>query len=608
MGSDNPVQVLLGVVVVFAFAAGVGAVNGIGVNYLKVPPMITTLCTSTILNGVALWILPVAGGKINSDFARAVYKKWDIISMPLIITVVLFLLMRYLLYRTRTGTSLYAIGRSRPIAASMGVKTTRASMKAYILAGLCAAVTGLLLAMCLPAASPYWVPLLGGVFAIVVVKQFYGGLGKNFMNPALAGRMLLSTFPFLMTTWVDALDYLPVWGEMDAVTSPTPMAALHSGRLPELDMGQMLLGQHGGSIGEVSIFMLLLGGLYLIMRRVISPRIPAAFLGTVAVLTFLFPRDGTSLEWMTAQLCSGGLVLGAFFMATDYTTSPVTPRGQVLYGVGCGLLTVLLRYYGSYPDGVGWAILTMNCLVWLMDRAGMPRRFGVERFTAVREGLRAAGESLSEIKFVNPGRPSSLSWGTMPGERYLDQLRPQAKAAGILLAVVMVTGLGIYSTYWLTSLDTQRSELRAEEALLAQVMPGAEISTETPYRAPNALSITAGYRENELLGYCVEVQTHGFSGPITMVVGVDLNGQVTGVAVTDHSESTGMGTMAMENAQLRKYVGMSGTIRTSGANSVDVVTGATATSEAITAGVNQALAIVANLETDGSVQYVDSDV
>ena len=155
-----------------------------------------------------------------------------------------------------------------------------------------ACVTGLLLAMCLPAASPYWVPLLGGVFAIVVVKQFYGGLGKNFMNPALAGRMLLSTFPFLMTTWVDALDYLPVWGEMDAVTSPTPMAALHSGRLPELDMGQMLLGQHGGSIGEVSIFMLLLGGLYLIMRRVISPRIPAAFLGTVAVLTFLFPQDG----------------------------------------------------------------------------------------------------------------------------------------------------------------------------------------------------------------------------------------------------------------------------------------------------------------------------
>ena len=144
---------------------------------------------------------------------------------------------------------------------------------------------------------------------------------------------------------------------------------------------------------------------------------------------------------------------------------------------------------------------------------------------------------------------------------------------------------------------------------LAQVMPAAASSSETPYRANGALSILAGYsEENELVGYCVEVQAQGFGGVITMEVGVDLNGQVTGVAVTDHSESTGMGTMAMENAQLRKYVGMSGTIRTSGANSVDVVTGATATSEAITAGVNQALAIVANLETDGSVQYVDSDV
>ena len=134
MGSDNPAQVLLGVVVVFAFAAGVGLVNGAGVNYLKVPPMITTLCTSTILEGVALWILPVAGGKINADFARVIYKKWDIISMPLLILVALFLVMRYLLYRTRTGTSLYAIGRSRTIAASMGIKTTRASMKAYVLA------------------------------------------------------------------------------------------------------------------------------------------------------------------------------------------------------------------------------------------------------------------------------------------------------------------------------------------------------------------------------------------------------------------------------------------------------------------------------------------
>ena len=220
-----------------------------------------------------------------------------------------------------------------------------------------ACVTGLLLAMCLPAASPYWVPLLGGVFAIVVVKQFYGGLGKNFMNPALAGRMLLSTFPFLMTTWVDALDYLPVWGEMDAVTSPTPMAALHSGRLPELDMGQMLLGQHGGSIGEVSIFMLLLGGLYLIATKVISPTIPVTYLATVAVLSLVSGRDPIY------QLLSGGLILGAFFMATDYVTSPTTEKGKLVFGIGLGVITCLIRFFGTMNEGVSFAILLMNLLV-----------------------------------------------------------------------------------------------------------------------------------------------------------------------------------------------------------------------------------------------------
>ena len=241
-----------------------------------------------------------------------------------------------------------------------------------------ACVTGLLLAMCLPAASPYWVPLLGGVFAIVVVKQFYGGLGKNFMNPALAGRMLLSTFPFLMTTWVDALDYLPVWGEMDAVTSPTPMAALHSGRLPELDMGQMLLGQHGGSIGEVSIFMLLLGGLYLIIRKVINWQTPVAYIATVAVLTFLFPRYGASgLEWMLYSIFGGGLMLGAFFMATDYATSPVTKKGQLIFGIGCGLFTVFIRYFGSYSEGVCYSIMVMNLCVALIDKFTKPARFGV---------------------------------------------------------------------------------------------------------------------------------------------------------------------------------------------------------------------------------------
>jgi len=244
---------------------------------------------------------------------------------------------------------------------------------------LSAVVTGLLLAMCLPAASPYWVPLLGGVFAIVVVKQIYGGLGKNFMNPALAGRMLLSTFPFLMTTWVDALDYLPVWGEMDAVTSPTPMAALHSGRLPELDMGQMLLGQHGGSIGEVSIFMLLLGGLYLIATKVISPTIPVTYLATVAVLSLVSGRDPIY------QLLSGGLMLGAFFMATDYVTSPTTTKGKIVFGLGLGVITCAIRFLGTMNEGVSFAILLMNLLVPYIEILTRQDRLGIAK-TKKKEG------------------------------------------------------------------------------------------------------------------------------------------------------------------------------------------------------------------------------
>lgn len=476
---------------------------------------------------------------------------------------------------------------------------------------LSACVTGLLLAMCLPVSASYWAPLLGGLFAIVVVKQFYGGLGKNFMNPALAGRMLLTTFPLLMTSWTQALNWVDVVDPVDAVSAATPMSYLHQGALPPFNMGQLLMGQHGGAMGSVSVFMLMLGGLYLVMRRVISPRIPLSFLGTVAVLTFLFPRGGAGhLDWTLAQLSSGGLMLGAIFMATDYTTSPVTPKGQIYFGVGCGLLTVLLRYFGSYPDGVGWAILTMNCCVWLLDRAGMPRRFGEGRFHGLRHAVAGARESLAEIKFVKPQLHLHLlnKKGEMLGEAHLDQIRTQGKAAGVLAAAILITACGVTGVHYLTDLDIVRAETKQQQALLAQVMPQADIRTETPYRSPNAQSITAGYRDNELVGYCVEVQTQGFGGPMTVLVGVDTNGEVTGVAVTDHKETLEMGTRAMEEGYLSRYVGKSGTIRSSGSNAVAAVSGATETSKAITACVNQALSIVANLDTEGDVNYVDSEV
>jgi electron transport complex protein RnfD len=239
---------------------------------------------------------------------------------------------------------------------------------------LSAVVTGVLLAFCMPASSPWWLPIIGSFFAVVIVKQLFGGIGKNFLNPALAGRaFLLASYAVLMTNWT-ATNFQTV----DAATYATPLATLHQGSLSSTGIGAMFLGNVGGCIGEVSALALLLGGAYLVVRKVISLRIPVSFIGTVAVLTLIFSRGNAHFAWMLQNLFSGGLMLGAIFMATDYCTSPVTPKGQVIFGIGCGLLTVLIRYFGSYPEGVSYAILIMNLTVWMIDKNTAPRRFGVK--------------------------------------------------------------------------------------------------------------------------------------------------------------------------------------------------------------------------------------
>ena len=296
--------------------------------------------------------------------------------------------------------------------------------------------------------------------------------------------------------------------------------------------------------------------------------------------------------------------------ASDYTTTPVTPVGQTLFGMGCGVLTVLLRYFGSYPDGVGWAILTMNCCVWLLDRAALPRRFGVGRFEAVRGWAEHLRASAAAIHFVPPKVKflARAGDGTMPGEGYLDELRGTVRQLAALAAVFAVTCGMVFGVHRATDYAAVRAETAAQQTLLAQVMPQATVRSETPYRAPGALSITAGYNDSGLVGYCVEVQANGFGGVLTAVVGVNTNGEVTGVAVTDHRETVGVGTQALKSGYLSQYTGRSGTIRTSGSNAVEAVSGATATSEAVTSCVNQALAIVASLDTEGKVDYVDGEV
>lgn len=244
-----------------------------------------------------------------------------------------------------------------------------------------AAVTGMLIAFVCPVTVPYWILLIGDFFAIVVVKQLFGGIGKNFLNPALAARAFMTSWAGPMSTWVGPQVDIPITGAYDAVTYPTPMALLHENNLRGLkemySLGDMFVGFIGGSMGEISALLLILGGVYLIARKIITWYIPVSYIGTVAVLTFLFPRGNDPMTWMLYNLLGGGLMLGAFFMATDYVTSPVSHKGQVIFGIGCGLITVFIRYFGSYSEGVCYAIMVMNLTVWIIDRNVKPSRFGV---------------------------------------------------------------------------------------------------------------------------------------------------------------------------------------------------------------------------------------
>ena len=238
-----------------------------------------------------------------------------------------------------------------------------------------AMVTGLLLAMTLPASVPYWQVVLGSFFAIIFVKCLCGGLGQNIFNPALAARALLMVvFPMGLTRYVG----------VDGVSAATPLHHMVMPALPEESVLDMFLGNCPGSIGEISALALLLGGAYLVYRKVISVRIPLAYLGTVALLTLIFGKTDDHFRWMLYSLFSGGLMLGAIFMATDYATSPATPVGQVIYGVGCGVLTVIFRYFGLFPEGVTYAILLMNAVVWFIDRHTAMRRFGTGKRGAAK--------------------------------------------------------------------------------------------------------------------------------------------------------------------------------------------------------------------------------
>ena len=252
---------------------------------------------------------------------------------------------------------------------------------------LSAVVTGVLLAFVCPVTIPYWTIILGDFFAIVLVKMLFGGLGKNIVNPALAGRAFLFSWPVLMSNWVKVGfdNAAGLLSTADAVTAATPMSAMHQGALPEESILDMFLGYIGGCIGETSALLLIIGFIYLLYRKVITARIPLAYIGTVAILAFLFPQGNDRIAWMAAQAFGGGLMLGAIFMATDYVTSPLTKLGQIVYGIGCGVITILIRYFGGYSEGVTYAILCMNACAVLLDKIGRPVKFGAPKKEAAKK-------------------------------------------------------------------------------------------------------------------------------------------------------------------------------------------------------------------------------
>ncbi len=252
-----------------------------------------------------------------------------------------------------------------------------------------AALTGILLAMNLPPSSPWWLVVLGSVIAVGMGKQIYGGLGYNPFNPALVARVvLLISFPVQMTTWTEPK---PILSGGDAVTGATPLGLLKDGlmkdgninAIKDVSEGALFLGNAGGSLGEVSAIALLLGAAYLFYKGYITWHIPVSFMGTAFIFSGIFWLiDPTRYADPAFHILAGGMVLGAFFMATDYVTSPMTPKGMLIFGFGCGLITMIIRLWGGYPEGVSFAILLMNSATPLIDRYTVPKRFGAEKGAA----------------------------------------------------------------------------------------------------------------------------------------------------------------------------------------------------------------------------------
>lgn len=488
----------------------------------------------------------------------------------------------------------------------------------------CSAIlTGLLLALNLPPRLPVWMAVIGSVFAIIVVKQLFGGLGQNFMNPALGARcFLLLSFSKQMTQFV-----------YDGVTTATPLAIMKSGAQPDMEIvSYMFKGSIGGTIGETSVIALLIGAVYLLIKRVISPKIPLTYIGTFAVCIAIYAavKDYSVLEYTLAHLCGGGLMLGAWFMATDYVTSPITPWGKIVFGVMLGLLTFVLRIFGSGAEGVSYAIIISNLFVPLIERVTVPKAFGAgadvkpdaEKTTVAKQKDKQDGNN--ELN----NNTNKTDKNDENGKAKFD-VKGIVKAVIVIFVITLVMGAALGAVYDITKKPILDAALKAKEEAYKEIYPDAvsivsivDQSESITNEFLNDTLHTVGYKDNTidefnlvtdkdgtLIGTIVIVTNkNGYGGDIQLAVGISLaENKITGISFLTLNETVGLGMRANEAEFKEQFKDVPfGEISytktgSDSANVIDAISGATITTSAVTDGVNSAVAITGLILGGGSV-------
>ena len=482
---------------------------------------------------------------------------------------------------------------------------------------LSAAVTGLLLALNLPPELPIWMAILGCGFAIVVVKQMFGGIGQNFMNPALAARcFLVMSFAGRMTSFT-----------YDGVTTATPLTVLKNGG--KVDLFTMFIGNEAGTIGETSAAALLIGAIYLLLRKVISLRIPFFYLFTFSVCIMIYALAGKEMElydaavFLAEHLCGGGLILGAFFMATDYATSPITKNGKIIFGIILGFLTFILRIYGGSAEGVSYAIIISNLLVPIIEMATKPKAFG-EGYEKkpLSENLGFIGgradEKLEDIMPEGLTDDEIAIWKkeAAKGKKTERRERRKNSLAYTIISICVIgllSGLALGAVYEITKDPIKKTAEKNKQESYAEVFADAsdyventEIDIDEANKMADGLypakadidEIVDAKNGDEVVGHILIMTAHdGYAGDIQMAIGINDSGVITGVQMLTINETSGLGMEAKDDPDFTKqYIGKnvdSFTVTKTGAASdeeINAISGATITSKAVTNTINKAIA------------------